>query len=205
MLSGITLIKEVSGQDIRGTQEYRSPSARKWDALCPNCDSVWQVALNAVKSNKIKGCGCLSKSHGDSKQSSDHYLLFVKYHDMIKRSKSRTLKGDVCSVNGNWDTYEEFKKDALAAGWSKSNRLYICRNGDTGDYNPDNARFDTQQSNSEEERSKYYIFINPQGEKTLIYNLEKFCRNNDVTKSAMRAVFAGTKTHHKGWTKFIGE
>ena len=47
---------------------------------------------------------------------------------------------------------------------------------------------------------KDFIFINSDGVEFLTDNFTKFCRNNDLNKSAMYKVMSGERTHHKGFT-----
>jgi hypothetical protein len=45
----------------------------------------------------------------------------------------------------------------------------------------------------------YTGFINPQGEKVMITNLNGFCRNNNLTSVHMRELISGKRKSHKGW------
>jgi hypothetical protein len=47
---------------------------------------------------------------------------------------------------------------------------------------------------------KEFIFINSDGVEFLTDNFTKFCRKNDLNKSAMYKVMSGERTHHKGFT-----
>ena len=47
---------------------------------------------------------------------------------------------------------------------------------------------------------KDYVFINKDGVEFLTDNFAKFCRKNDLNKSAMYKVMSGERTHHKGFT-----
>ena len=47
---------------------------------------------------------------------------------------------------------------------------------------------------------KEFIFINNDGVEFLTDNFTKFCRDNDLNKSAMYKVMSGERTHHKGFT-----
>lgn len=49
--------------------------------------------------------------------------------------------------------------------------------------------------------AKTYCFISPEGNITEITNLAEFCRNNNLTDSAMNMVYYGNKKSHKGWRK----
>ena len=45
-----------------------------------------------------------------------------------------------------------------------------------------------------------YTIKNPEGEIYTFNNLNKFCKENDLTSNSMRSVVKGNNTHHKGWT-----
>lgn len=47
--------------------------------------------------------------------------------------------------------------------------------------------------------SKLWVVVDPNGNKTKIKNLSKFCRENDLTASSMNKVASGINNHHKGW------
>lgn len=44
-----------------------------------------------------------------------------------------------------------------------------------------------------------YKFISPDGEVVEIYNMKKFCLDNNLARSAMSLVSSGKAPHHKGW------
>ena len=47
---------------------------------------------------------------------------------------------------------------------------------------------------------KEFVFINKDGIEFLTDNFTKFCRKNDLNKSAMYKVMNGDRNHHKGFT-----
>lgn len=49
--------------------------------------------------------------------------------------------------------------------------------------------------------AKEYHFINPNGEKIKIFNLQKFCRENGLNSSLMNSVWRGDRNHHKGYKR----
>lgn len=49
-------------------------------------------------------------------------------------------------------------------------------------------------------RSKTYIFINPDKEEIVIFNLKEFCEANNLSYYCMRDVIRGRKIRHRGWT-----
>lgn len=62
---------------------------------------------------------------------------------MRSRSKARGIPNDP-----RWDTFPGFLAHPPQGDWSPG--ACLCRNGDTGAYGPDNARWDTRTANSQE-------------------------------------------------------
>lgn len=48
--------------------------------------------------------------------------------------------------------------------------------------------------------AKTYQMLSPTGEQTIIHNMSKFCRENNLVKGHMIAVSNGKAKSHKGWT-----
>lgn len=48
-------------------------------------------------------------------------------------------------------------------------------------------------------KAKHWKLVSPDGEIVSIYNMRKFCLNNQLTHSAIVKVLQGTRNHHKGW------
>jgi hypothetical protein len=49
--------------------------------------------------------------------------------------------------------------------------------------------------------AKIYTFKNPNGEIVVVNNLTQFCKENNLSQSAMHNVNSEKRNHHKGWTK----
>ena len=49
-------------------------------------------------------------------------------------------------------------------------------------------------------RSTFHRFINPDGDLHEFYNLQEFCRLNNLQQAAMQRVEIGKQSHHVGWT-----
>lgn len=112
---------------------------------------------------------------------------------MKRRSKSRKD----CNVFKGWLSFEVFKKWALDNGYT--DQLVLCRNGDKGDYEPNNCRWDTQENNVKERHEKYWTIIKPCGSFVTIKNLSKFCKEHNLSQSNMSSVASGRLSHHKGY------
>lgn len=115
-----------------------------------------------------------------------------KYHE-----RRPNYKG--CEVAQDWHNFQNFAnwfecnyvdgfqldKDKLVAG----NKIYSA----------ENCVFLSNHENTEISVSKCYRFINPQGCAVSIYNLNKFCRENNLNRSCMGFVHSGTQNSHKQW------
>jgi group I intron endonuclease len=53
---------------------------------------------------------------------------------------------------------------------------------------------------SSEVSAKTYVLYSPDGRKTTIHNMRKFCKDHDLSPARMCEVVRGRKLHHKGWT-----
>lgn len=65
----------------------------------------------------------------------------------------------------------------------------------------DNLEWVTPQKNMEHSHAKTYSFISPLNEKITVYNLTKFCKENNLSTSHMVGVANGRIHYksHKGW------
>ena len=68
----------------------------------------------------------------------------------------------------------------------------------------DNLEWCTHQYNTEYSVAKSYKFLNPEGVLVEIFNLKKFCRENNLTAPLMCYVHNGKREHHKQWRKYYG-
>lgn len=75
------------------------------------------------------------------------------------------------------------------------------------DENKSNASYENlewcdRQYNAEYSLAKHFEFLSPSGERVLVFNLNKFCRENGLNKSNMHKVSTGDRISHFGWKKF---
>lgn len=65
----------------------------------------------------------------------------------------------------------------------------------------DNLQLLTATENVVKGNAKHWIVVSPEGEEISVYNLNEFCRNNNLNPSHMAEVARGYKnrTQHKGW------
>lgn len=137
-----------------------------------------------------------SHKHGDSRNSA-YTKLCKQWIGMRKRAKKRKD----CNVFPEWEDYAVFKAWSLANGYSEVNNTF-CRNGDKGDYSPDNARWDTKGNNSAENFAKCYNLC-LDGKLVEIHNMASFCRGKDLDASTMMKVAKGKRKSYKGYTRWL--
>ncbi len=114
---------------------------------------------------------------------------------------ARRPKYKGCTVCPEWHNFQVF------AEWFYKNYIDgyeldkdIKINGNKI-YSPEACMFVTTADNSEKANAKEYAFLSPKGELVNIYNLSKFCRNNNLNTLSMYAVYGERQTKHKGWTR----
>ena len=137
----LVVVKEVA--------PYISPTGHKSRKFLFKCDcgSFTEAKLASVKYGAPKSCGCLQRQsvgHNLKKHGEYQTRLYSCWQNMKARAKSR----DGCNVFVLWDTFPPFKEWAMANGYADD--LVLCRNGDTGNYQPDNVRWDTRANNNRE-------------------------------------------------------
>lgn len=136
---------------------------------------------------------------------SEYGIVYNKHNRILKPYKTSAGYIRICLfVNGHKTTVGVHKLVALAfiAGYKKELQVnHKDENKENNHYS--NLEWVTPQYNSEYSKSKIYVFINPQGEKVEVFNLRKFCRENNLHQGHMNAVHQ-EKQHfhqHKGWRK----
>jgi len=72
------------------------------------------------------------------------------------------------------------------------------------DENPLNNRVDnlewcTKQYNTEYSNAKYWEVLTPDGFLIEVFNMDKFCRDNNLNSGTMNLVSSGKRSHHHGY------
>lgn len=196
----LTVIKEVEPQ-FRG--KVRNRRFRRIVVKCSCGSQLKEVDLKDVRNNQTTSCGC-ARWEKIIKHNESGDPLYKHHTNMKMRSKLRKTKGDDCNIYPPW-LQKEGKGYLLFKEWSMKNGYIpnttcLCRNGDKGDYTPDNCRWGTHQENSEESNAKYSLVKRvKEKEWKKIYNLAKFCRDNNLLAGSMNNVKSGLCTSHRGW------
>lgn len=111
---------------------------------------------------------------------------------------------DDCSVCKDWLNFQVF------AEWFTHNNIKgydldkdVLATTKTGKvYSPSTCCFISHKVNAIQANAKNYTFIDPSGISTSVYNLAEFCKEHQLTHSAMSQVSTGKREQHKGWRKY---
>lgn len=105
-----------------------------------------------------------------------------------------------CTVCEDWHNFQNFAKwmsDKDYAGNHLDKDILIDGNKI---YSPETCIFVSPYQNAEKANAKHYNFISPDGDLIEVYNLNKFCRINNLHQGDMVRVSKSKLNHHKGWT-----
>ncbi len=107
-----------------------------------------------------------------------------------------------CSVCCDWHNYQNFARWYLENLPKESGKYELDKDikfDGNKIYSPDTCLIVTQDKNKEKAKAKTHEYISPEGCKVKIYNLKKFCRENDLHRGHMCEVAIGKRKSHKGW------
>lgn len=147
------------------------------------------------------GCGDYEpvKNGVISKAYSTWASMLQRCYDEKYHAKKPTYKN--CTVCEEWHNYQNF------AAWFDVNYIEgfqldkdIKVDGNRV-YSPGTCLFVSHKDNMIKAAARSYIFISPIGKVVNIYNLAKFCRENNLNPGCMGYVNRGVNSHHKGWTR----
>lgn len=114
------------------------------------------------------------------------------------RDKNTTYKG--CTVCDEWHNFQNFAKwfdENYIDGFDLDKDIKVDGNKV---YSPEACIFVSRQDNIEKAHAKKYCFLNVKGDIFNVYNLLKFCRENNLNSKRMYDVSAGRRKTHKGWS-----
>lgn len=108
-----------------------------------------------------------------------------------------------CFVCDDWHNFQNFAK-WFGQNYTEGLQLDkdVKQDGITNKvYSPETCIFIPHSENSSHSSAKKYKFISPSGVLIDVFNLRKFCRENNLTHSAMINIYHGKNNHHKNWRK----
>ncbi|WNO60454.1 hypothetical protein [Rheinheimera sp. MMS21-TC3] len=172
------------------------------------------IIIGCVKdplARTVCSVGYLGNGYNQNHKGAQTRAIYSRWIDMIKRcydpkkqERHPTYKG--CSVCDEWHNFQNFVK-WFEANHPKDGKYYeldkdIIVTGNKV-YSPETCVFATRSENTLEmadrNYAKTYIFTNPCGQRVVIRNLRKFCRENNLDQSAMIKVAKHGQAFHKGW------
>lgn len=153
---------------------------------------------------RVYGVGFIGEGKFPSSKNGRSNKAYKTWSHMLSRCYSDKVHADSpsyigCTVCDEWHNFQNF------AEWFNNNYIEglhldkdIKKDGNKI-YDPKYCSFVSQADNSIKASAKNHEFISPSGGIVNIYNLTKFCSENNLSQSAMCSVHNGIGTHHKGW------
>ncbi|CAM0017761.1 HNH endonuclease [Vibrio phage D85] len=121
-----------------------------------------------------------------------------------EKFKAKNPAYNDCKVCDEWHNFQEFAKWYQENHPDDGGKYHLDKDikiKGNKTYSPEACKFVTPAENSEQATAKRYKFTSPTGEVVDVYNLSKFCRDNDICVSHMCNVNNGNLDQHKGWTR----
>ncbi len=152
----------------------------------------------------VKGVGYLG--NGVSSVNGGHKKSYVTWINMLQRcySESFHIKQKTyssCTVCEEWLNFEVFEiwhDKNYIDGFELDKDIRIAGNKV---YSPDACSFVSHKENMIKAHAKSYRFKSQCSVIVDVYNLDEFCRVNNLHAPCMSQVHLGNYIKHKGWTK----
>lgn len=175
---------------------YKSVGRQRYSMgiyLC-ECGNTKRLRVSAVKWGSPKSCGCI-QDRGPTTHGMYGERIYQCWNNMKARAKTR----EDCEVCESWIKFEGFRDWAMVTGYT--DKLILCRVGDSGDYEPGNVRWDTYQSNIQEAFAITWRITFPDKSVKVIKNLKGFCAEQHLNYSTMLNVsnVDGKCKQHRGF------
>ncbi|PHS21841.1 MAG: hypothetical protein COA84_15030 [Robiginitomaculum sp.] len=134
--------------------------------------------------------------------------IYVAWTSMLQRCYDQGFKNRYptyigCEVCPEWHNFQVFAQWMSMQDWKGMHldKDIIVKGNKT--YGPKYCKFVTEEENLIEAHAKSYSFISDKGERVDVYNLAKFCRDNNLNCGNMCQVQMGNRISSKGWSKAI--
>jgi hypothetical protein len=172
------------------------------------CFSMGNIRKGKFKdkmSPSVFGIGFFGDGEYKTRENGKNTKVYNAWTNMLERcydekfqARNPTYKG--CTVDKDWHSYQTF------ANWYFENhptdgkdyqldKDFLVKGNKI--YSADTCCFLTPQQNCEVALAKHYTFISPNGEKVTVFNLRKFCRENNLGLGGMLHVANGNRNNHK--------
>lgn len=138
----------------------------------------------------------------------------VYAHSRIVNGKVRKARWKTATKDKNGYYYVKLHKNGVTKSLQIHRLVAICFkhsdykehlqvnhiDEDKSNNHYSNLEWCTAQYNTEYSQAKTYKLVN-KGKIVEVFNLRKFCRENQLDYSCMRKVLKGERSHHNGWQK----
>tara|TARA_R110000851_G_scaffold219118_2_gene371910 strand:+ start:435 stop:1091 length:657 start_codon:yes stop_codon:yes gene_type:complete len=129
-------------------------------------------------------------------------ILSRCYREAYHKEKPTYKNCTVCEEWHNFQNYAEWYEANYIEGYHLDKD--IKQRGVVNKiYSPETCLFVTPKENVIEALAKNYTFISPCDEVTNIYNITKYCRDNNLNAHMMLKVNDGINKSHRGWTRYV--
>jgi len=190
--------------------DYRHIKVRFISTGYEQVTTFYQIKTGAVK-DKLKptllGIGYLGVGPFKGGCNNKHTPAYLCWKGMIARCycekslKKRPTYRE-CSVVEEWHNFQNFAKwyeDNYVEGYDLDKDIKVEGNKV---YGPETCIFVSPEENGIKCAAKNYKVINPEGKVVAVYNMLKFCIDNNLSYSSMRRLAKGLIKQYKGWTKY---
>lgn len=155
----------------------------------------------------VYGVGFIGIGPFSSRVNGKKTICYHKWNGMLQRCYSAEYHNNKptyrdCTVCDEWHNFQNFAKWFYENYPNDGNEYHLDKDikiKGNKTYSPDACSFVTASENNIESHALSYSLISPSGEVVFVYNLSEFCRNNNLTQSAMSLMVNGKRKSHKGW------
>lgn len=163
----------------------------------------------------IRGVGYLGVGEYRCRVDGKLTRAYSIFHNMIERCYNEDNEyyhrygGRGVTISGELHNFQVFAKwyhdecDSLGIN-PESNNMEVDKDKTAREkaiYSLRTISLLTKQENVEEAHAKYFSFISPNGDTVKVFNLSKFCRENDLSSKSMNDLHLGGRRSSKGWLK----
>ena len=112
-----------------------------------------------------------------------------KQHVNQRNTPTWSMMNDNSRSKHNRSKFVEQHGGEFIHNWDKHGGIWLWR-----------ETTEKAEENSSQNNKTEYILTNSNGEEFIVDNVSKFCRKNELNKSALYEVLKGNRSHHKGFT-----
>jgi len=178
--------------------------------------SIRRGAVKDLTSPIICGVGFLGDGKYKAAAKHKNTSAYKRWHGMISRCYNPSVKCYSCygakgvKVSEEWHNFQAY----AAFYYDECERLKIDPEnnkheldkdinsiGDLKIYSAHCCSLISKFDNISEAKAKSFMFTNPSGVITEIYNLSQFCKDNKLNRGCMQFVYSGKYKSHKGWRR----